>query len=63
MHTYICRMKSVRKEVKLTTNIISHLQVAADSKMLSLKRYMEYVLVKEAERLYKKEISKHDKSK
>lgn len=55
-------MEAVRKEVKLTANIISHLQVGANKKGWSLKRYMEYVLVKEAERLYLKK-TKHDKSK
>ena len=55
-------MKRARKEIRLTENIISHLQVAADSRGWSLKKYMEYVLIKDAERIYKLSL-KHDKSK
>ncbi len=40
----------VRKEIKLHTSIVELLQVGADKKKWSLKRYMENVLFKDAKK-------------
>lgn len=43
----------IRKEVWLWEDRIKRLQEAADKKEWSLKKYMEYILVKEANRIEK----------
>lgn len=37
-----------RKEVRLSAEVVSDLQKGADAKFLSLKKYMEYVLIRQS---------------
>ena len=43
----------IRKEIKLHEAVIERLQFLADKKNLSLKKYMEVVLLKESEKAIK----------
>lgn len=52
---YFCVMKEgiIRKEIHLTPEALSSLQVLADKKQWSLKKYMETVLSNESRKVLK----------
>jgi hypothetical protein len=46
-YTYVCRM---RKEINLGEGVVARLQILADKKKWSVKKYMEYVLENNSKR-------------
>jgi len=45
-------MAKIRKEVSLDESVVSLLQVGADKKDWSLKKYMEYILFRDAKKWF-----------